>query len=1141
MPGLHLYYGNRFEKLVAELARLLSDPLDSPMQQEIILIPGMGLGRWLSLELARRLGICANVRFIFSRVFTDELFSRLSGFEELKQSHYSPATETWRLLSLLARGLPAGSDDLDAYLGNWSRAGHSGAPSPAAQQNDSWLKPLQLAERLAETFDKYLLFRPEIIRAWEISQRSGPAEDWQARLWRDLFPLTGRKSPLALRDILFRQLKEQGPEFFSLPRRISLVNINFLPVFYLDIVQELSNYIEVHLFFFNPSGEYWADIRSQREIGNQIRIISEKSPGRNFEPNDLYLETGNSILASLGRGARHFLASLMELNLHLHDLSEEPPAANMLAYIQHDIFTLTDRGKTPAGKTIIGTRDCSLMIHSCHSPLREIEVLHDGLLFLFEELKDLKPKDILVLCPDIEIYAPFIEAVFGVSKSHLVGDAGNPRIPFSIANRSDFAEGAVGNTFLKLLDLLGGRHEASGLVELLDSEPIRNRFDLSEEEARIIRRWVIKTRIHWGRDAESKEDIGLPPIYENTWQAGLDRLFLGYAFAYDEGRIFHGVLPFDAIEGDAGATLGKMAEFLEFLFTGAAEIKKDKTPSHWSAFLLRLLAIFRPVGEAELEELNRLTREVRALALIEKEAGFHQPIDFAALKYHLKKKLSNPRAAGFFTGGVTFSSFVPMSGIPSRVIWLLGMNYDAFPGQSPRFGFDLTLQKPKMGDPSRRDEERYLFLQTILSARDCLAISYIGQSNQDNSIIPPSATVSELIDYIDQAFIKEGSEEKKTTDWMVTCHPLQPFHRSYFFPDDDPRRLEKPGLFSYSRQNCLAARALEADPQQGAVFIRKALPDPPDEFKNIAIADLVRFFRHPARYFLQKRLGIYLHSDEMITPREKFALAGLDRYQLDQMILDLLLEPGNRTSEDVWQMIRATGILTHGTIGKVDYNERYQEVRKFVSRVESYRKGASGQTQQARIERDGYLVTGPLENIFADWRLIHCFRKTDGRDLLSAWVEHVIMNASATRAALQGRAEKDDAKEKPVEIRRTLLATRDKTWEYRPLADPDAILRAVLNWYGAGLKSPLKIFGHLSWDFACAVLTGKKTEQEALEAARHKWLGDDLNPGLGQDPYLRQCFSGTIPIDEEFASISRAVFEVMIKHLHMNLLNGLSV
>lgn len=1113
MSGLQLYYSNRLERLADSLALLLKSPLDSPLTQEIILIPAMGMARWLSLELAQRLGICANIRFIFPRVFTRELFSGLNAFEEAKYAHFSPATETWRLLDLLSRSLPEGGDALAAYLGNRSRSGQAGDGSPALEPNDSLLKPLQLAERLAETFDKYLLFRPEIIRAWEASPESGPKEDWQAGLWRGLFPPEERKSPLASRDAFFRHLKERGPDYFALPKRMALVNINFLPGFYLEIARELSHYIDVNLFYFNPSGEYWADIRSEREIGNQIRIISEKSPGRQFEPGDLYLETGNSLLASLGRGARHFFALLMEIDPQLHDLSEAPPAAQLLGYIQQDIFTLTDRGKAGAGKTIIGDNDWSLQIHSCHSPLREVEVLYDSLLFLLEQMENLKPKDILVLAPDIETYAPFIEAVFSFPDSHLPGDAGRCRIPFSLAHRGDYAEGVIGNCFMKLLDLLGGRHEASGLIELLDSEAVRNRFDLSEEEARTIRRWVIETKIQWGRDAQSKEELGLPPIYENTWQAGLDRLFSGYAFSGAEKRLFQDILPFNGVEGDATATLGKMAEFLEFFFDRSAEIKNDKTLAQWSRFLLELLGIFRPAGESQQEELNRLLREVRGLAQIEKEAAFFQPIDFAALKYYLIKKLLSPSAVGFMTGGVTFSSFIPMSGIPARVIWLLGMNYAAFPGQSPRYGFDLTLQRPQTGDPSRRDEERYLFLQALLSARDCLAISYIGQSNQDNAIIPPSATVSELLDYIDRAFIKRGRGDKSEPDWMVTRHPLQPFHRSYFFPEGDACHGEKPGLFSYSRENYLAACALEFPPQQKPEFIPAILPDPPDEFKNVAIDDLVSFFRHPARYFLQQRLGIYLRSDEIINVREKFDLTGLDRYQLDQQIVGLLLEPGERTSEETWQLIRATGTLTQGAIGEVHFNERYQEARDFVSRLSSYGKAGDGQKLPVEIRRDGYWITGILENIFEDYRLIASFRNTDGRELLGAWVQHVIMNANAEATA------------------KTLLINRDKIREYRPLPHPDAILSALLMWYGAGLKFPLKLFGDLSWEFAQAVITGKKTERDALEAARLKWVGNDLYPGVGEDPYLRQCFSGRNPIDEEFATISRAVFGPMIGYL----------
>ncbi|MDI6726751.1 MAG: exodeoxyribonuclease V subunit gamma, partial [Smithellaceae bacterium] len=1054
MPGLHLYYGNRIENLTDRLALLLRVPLASPLQQEIILIQGMGMEKWISLELARHSGICANVRFLFPRVFISGLFSRLN-VKEQSYAHFSPTVETWRILNLIAQPSPDAGEELKGYLGGFSSGARNPAGATHERSRPSWLKPLQLAERLAATFDKYLLFRPEIIRSWEGSERGAGEGDWQARLWRDLFPAGVKNSPLSSRVAFSRCLKENGPDFFNLPSRLSLVNITSLPEFYLDIFLELSLYLDVSLFFVNPSAQYWGDILSEREIGRKLNIIRERRPGMNVDVADLYLEQGNRLLASLGQTARDFFASLMGLDADFYDLSEDPGARNLLECIQQDLYHLRDRGNNDEAKTAIGEGDFSLQVHSCHSPLREIEVLHDRLLSLLEQIDGLKPKDILVVTSDIDAYAPLIDAVFSSPLDHPgeAREAGG--IPYAIAGRRPHAGGLLASYLMKILALAGGRYEASGCFELLEASPIRERFDLTEEEVDDIRRWVIQTRIQWGKDGKNKGDLGLPPIYENTWQAGLDRLLLGYALMGDEKQLFQGILPCDWIEGDRAATVGKLAEFLDVLFRKTSDMGQEKTLSAWSEVLLGLLDIFRVRTEDDHDELSYLTKVIRGLAVTEKETSFHRPLDFSALMYHLEKSLSEGSGFGFFTGGLTFSSFLPMRGIPFRVICLLGMNYAAFPGQSPRFGFDLTAQKPKPGDPSRRNEDRYLFLEAIICARDCLYLSYVGQSAEDNSVIPPSAVVSELLDYIDQGFAPQTESRVTggdgTGDWMVTKHPLQAYHPSYFQTDAGDRRPKIPGLFSYSRENCHAARALMADLREDFDFIGGELSFPPDEYATITIDEFAGFFRNPVKYFLQKRLGIYLGDSEgVITGRESFELAGLDRYQTDQRILELLLASGDEGDQEGFQFIRATGLLPQGTMGEVEYHNRRQEVENFVRRLRFYLKNPSCPPLSVNLLQEGVLIRGELDNLHESYCLKHVFRKTQGRDLLGTWICHVIMNAflqaEEGKRGMAGLA------------RKTLLVDRDRVWEYPPLEDPETILRGLLEWYRDGLRFPLKLF-----------------------------------------------------------------------------------
>ncbi len=266
-----------------------------------------------------------------------------------------------------------------------------------------------------------------------------------------------------------------------------------------------------------PTPEWWGDARSKREVVRARRRAPESAQL------DLQFSRINPLLASLGKLGREFLEGVTDLNpTEEREKFEIPPNDTLLARVQRDIYELRDpSGDTPAA---IAPDDRSLQFHCCHSPMREMEVLHDQLLALFAEHPDLKPHDIVVMAPDIGIYAPFIDAVFDTAPEHL-------RIPFSIADRGARAENGVIDTFLRILESAGSRFTASSVMSILESSALQRRFELVESDLEIIRVWIEKTGIRWGIDAAQREALGLPAFAENSWRAGLDRLLLGYAAA----------------------------------------------------------------------------------------------------------------------------------------------------------------------------------------------------------------------------------------------------------------------------------------------------------------------------------------------------------------------------------------------------------------------------------------------------------------------------------------------------------------------------------------------------------------------------------------------------------------------------------
>jgi exodeoxyribonuclease V gamma subunit len=1071
MPGLNLFTSNRLEILAERLAEVLSKPLASPLQQEIILVQSKGMERWVSMELARHNGICANCWFPFPNHFVYSIFREIiPGLEET--SPFAPEIMTWKVMKTLPLNLrKKGFESLRNYLAE-------GAAD---------LKLFQLSQRIADLYDQYLLFRPEKVLGWEKGQES----HWQAILWREVVKGIEKKHRAALKGAFLEKIKQRGVKLETLPERIAVFGISALPPFHMEILSAISRLTEVNLFLMNPCREYWGDLLTRGET----RKIQEKARKKSARQEDLHLEKGNTLLASMGMLGRDFFELISSLGIEQHDFFADPGEKNLLSCIQGDILNLRDRSMRGNGKKGIDKADASIQVQSCHSPMREVEVLQDRLLSLFEADPTLLPKDILIMTPDIATYSPFIQAVFPVPPD-------DPRwIPFSIADRGVRQESQLADTFLSLLEFHGSRFGVSQVMAVLESRAVQKRFSLSEEDLELIHLWVRDTRIRWGVDKESRKDLGLPDFPENTWRAGLERMLLGYSLPGQGEKMFKGILPYDKIEGSDAPVLGNLAAFSERLFALAKELDEPRSLEEWANFLAKVLDDFFLPGEETERDILFIRRVLRDLSEKQELSGFDENIPLGVVKSHLGLSLEKEGFGhGFLTGGVTFCAMLPMRSIPFRVICLLGMNDDSYPRQTKSLGFDLMAKNPRPGDRSRRNDDRYLFLEAVLSAREKLHISYVGQSIQDNSIRPPSVLVSELLDYIEEGFEVSG---KEVLEHIVTKHRLQAFSPEYF--------RKKGMLVSYSRENFEAARrALDPD-KEGKLFIERGLPEPPEEWKTVDINQLCRFFTNPARFLLTQRMGIYLEEEEaLFDETEPFDLKGLERYQLEQELVEMGFE--KRSLEDSFQAVKASGQLPHGVPGECFYRETCRGIESFLGRLASYREGALLEPLEVDLRLGKFRLVGRVESIYPNGLLHFRYANVKPSDRLQVWVHHLILNKVRNQAyPCNG-----------------ILACKDFDCKYPPIKDCEALLKDLLEAYWQGLMGPIHFFPLSSWTYAEALAKGKEPEQ-ALKSARNKWEGSDFNRGEIEDSYYQVCFEHADPLDGEFEELSKSIFDPLIE------------
>ena len=1156
------YSSNRTEVLAEALSDVVTTPLADPMMPELVVVQGRGMAVWLGMELSRRQGVWANADFAYPRRFVARAFEAVLGPDAVTTEPVTREQLLWSVLSTLP-----------GLLGHeaFSRLSRYVSDDPLGARR------FQLSQRIAHTFDQYLTYRPEMIRDWEAG-RDGPLartdHAWQPILWRRLRERLKAPHPAALeRDFLERAASLDRLE--TMPERISVFGLTSLPPLYVRVLAALARLVDVHLFLLSPCEQFWEDLVAPAEKRRALRERSE---------HELHLDDGNPLLASLGVQGRDFRrvlsAELEQAGVPAVEprdaLFREPEARTMLARVQGDILHLRGaapgpvagdrprapakakrpRSRVPAGQLSLdfgavapqapereqpSKRECldpddaTITLHSCHSRMREVEVLHDQLLDLLAHDKGIAPRDVIVMTPSIDDYAPLIEAVFE-------RDRADPRfIPYRIADRSIRRESAVIDAFQRMLALVGGRAAASDLLDLLSLEAIGRKFGIEPADVETITDWVVQTGIRWGIDERHRERHDQPPERQNTWRFGLDRLLLGYAMPGSGRTTYEGVLPYDEIEGQTAQLAGRVAEFSSRLFEHLRALREPRTIPGWRDALGRVLDTLLAHDTETAWQHQRIREALAELVEQAAGAGFDEPVDIVIVRSLLDGVIDESHPArGFLAGGVTFCAMVPMRSIPFKVVCLLGMGDADFPRASRPVDFDLVANGPggrRPGDRSRRDDDRYLFLEALLAARERVLITYPGQSIKDNAKKPPSVVVSELLDYLSEIYDPPGDEtwnsDQERVDLvqgrLVLRHPLQAFSPRYFDPRDEPR------LFSYAEAYLHGAESLGPEKKNAVALFDARLPEPPrDETERDAITlrELVRFYEGPVRYLLNRRLGVYLSDGVFDVPdREPIDLSPLERYGLGDRLLDLRL--GGVSDGDALEILRAEGSLPLGAPGQSELVRALSTVGPLVQRVEQYRHG--GALAPLTINRElpnGVRVTGEVDGRFSGYLLRHQFSRVRGKHVLAMWVKHLALSwateGDATASALVGRGEGAEL----------------SIYEWRPV-DPDRAARELVcltEYYELGRREPLMLFPRSALAFATRFQrTGDV--QRALSAADWEFQGNGNDNERAFDMHLQRVFdvgylpSGPSPFDDPslesppFSELAAKVFTPLLEHL----------
>jgi exodeoxyribonuclease V gamma subunit len=1073
--AFHTYRSNRLEILADRLADRLRQPLRSPLAREVVVTSGSGLARWLALRLAERLGVCANVGFQLPATFLWTMARAVLRHLPPTSSFERPVLH-WRLMALLRdlEETPCFAP-VRAYLGD----------------GQDEFRRYELAGRIADCFDQYLVYRPDWISRWE----AGEEDHWQAELWRRL-ARGGEAHRVRVQARFHARLASGDFDRGGLPERVSVIGVSALPPLDVDLLAALARYLDIHLFLLDPCQEYWGDIQAE---GDLARL------GEEVDPDEAYLTVGHPLLASLGKQGRDFIDLLNAWPRVEWDGFLEPEGDDLLHRLQADILHLRERGGDEHPPLPLRSEDRSLQIHACHGPMREVEVLHDQLLALFAADPALRPADVVVMTPDIARYGPLIEAVFASAPRER-------RIPFSIADRGAPAEEPLVEGLFALLDLGGGRFDASQVLSLLELPAVRRRFGLDEADLTRIRRWTRDAGIRWGLDAGTKALWELPATAEHTWRMGLDRLLLGYALPGRGRDLYAGILPCDEVEGGEAQALGQWQTFVEALFGLDAQVRESRSLAAWVETLHAVLDQFFAPREREENEIQRIRAALETLRANVEQAGFTEPVGLAVAMSALRNGLNAAEspAGRFLSGGVTCCALVPMRSIPFSVVAVLGLNDDAYPRPHRPVDFDRMATRFRRGDRARRHDDRYLFLETLLSARRCLYLSYVGQSIRDNTPLPPSVLVSELLDVVDRSFY--GPDGGRPRERLVTHHPLQAFSRRYFSGDDR--------FFSYARELTEASRQAGRGERDPAPLLTTELPEPESTLRRVTLASLVGFFRNPARWLLRERLGVRPNEgEEELETREPFVLDGLANYQLLGRMLELHRD--GRAVAEIQAVARGSGALPHGQVGECVFVQAQERVTRFAGRLGRVLPRRAPEPLDLELRLGEFELSGRLTGMTAAGRVGYRLASIKANDYLDLWLHHLALNVAAPAGmTLQSRWVAED-QEVPLE----------------PVEEAAAHLRALLEWYWRGTRRLLHFFPKSALAYVETLRKDKNQDlDKALRAARRQWEGDDFQQGAPEreNIYYQLAFRDADPLDGEFVELALAVFMPLFASLHQD-------
>lgn len=1119
--SLQIHRSASADRLAAALGDLLSTPLADPFVGEVVSVPTPGVERWLSQTLSHRLGtspggrdgVCAGVSFPSPRRLTAQAIATVTGVDP-RSDPWQPHRAVWPLLGVVdaARGQDWAAL-LWAYLGDRPGAG----PDPV-RHGRRWAT----AQHLADLYGAYAAGRPAMLQAWlrgdDVDGHGsalGPDRAWQAELWRRLRAEIGAPGPAERLPAACARLAADR-DATDLPDRISVFGATRLSAEHQAVLTALAEHRDVHLWLTHASPGLWDSVAS---------TLDASPPASRRRSDDPTADVAqHRLLGYLGRDARELQVTLHATGAvdHHHPTELQAGPATLLDRLQHDLAT-DQPLRLPADRERLAPGDRSVQLHACHGPDRQVEVLRELLVGMLDADPTLEPRDIVVMCPDIETFAPLISASFGLADGETTATHPGHRLRVRLADRSLRQLNPLLSVLSSVLQLVDSRMEATSLLDLFTSAPVARKFGFSEDDLLTVHDLVGRSGVRWGLDADHRDAFGMKTFGQNTWSAGLDRLLLGVTMD-EQGQQFIGTaLPLDDVDSSDVELVGRIAECVNRVRRATDDLIEPRPLDQWVEACKHVLETLTATTVSDgwqtahaYAELGRLAEAVSDRSHASDDSALLSTTELRALLGEVFR--GRPSRANFRTGTLTMCTMMPMRSIPHRVVCLLGVDDGVFPRVGATDGDDILAADPWVGDRDPRSEDRQLLLDAVMAAEETLAVVYSGADPRTGAAVPPAVPIGELMDVLDLTALASDGREVRTQ--ILTEHPLQPFDALNFTPGALGALGDHGVSFDTSAlRGAQAAAGPRTSPRASATT--PSLP-PVEDTGTVGLDELVRFFNHPLKALMRTRAGLYvLSDDEPVSDEIPVGLDALEAWAVGDRLLRRHLEglELDRLVAAEWRR----GQLPPRAFGSRTLDPILSKVGKLASAARPYLE-EEPTSHDVWAQLGDVLVSGTCSSVVGDRLVTVNYSRLGPKHRLKAWIELLALTVTEpergwTAATVGGGG-------------RSMLGPVDPTFARTVLGD-------LVELYRTGMTGPIPYGPKTSAEYARLRYSGKEI-RPFMEKLEREWANERDNAAalfFGPDVPLAALLAtesepaeerGSLAEPSRFGTLARRVWHPLL-------------